>query len=509
MTEFLLVLKRPFERGVGHCWKTTLPTEMMWACDNNENPRQSPLALWEDDRSLGPAHAGHADIEQRGEGRYSFWAGTLYFSTSDNSDPNADSRSFRVKLRTQVGESIRTLIQAEPTLPAWDGHARIGLVGLGLRGRSLAKKLKAIPGVEIASLCDLSSLRIEDFVRTVMGGLAPSIHVNIESIARDETLDGLVIATPDYMHLHHATVALECGKPVFLEKPIATTADDARAIHLMAKRHNVPVQIGFVLRYSPFYTAIREVLQSGTIGKIEMLDLGDHLSVDHGASYRRRWHRKAKWSGGLIVHKGCHDLDLVEWLTGQTVRTVISTGGGGIFNDRPAPATHCSACMEAAICRHRFVGQHLFVADAERNNISLFDLDRCVYGLDQDIVEFQSVLMDLSDGARASLRIDAYNPVKSERTIFVAGELGTLTGKLEDGHFDMHFSNGAPSYRTVVRGANGSHGGGDVRSLLIFLDAITKGRTLDNSIEDAVRGVCIAEAAERSRREKRSINLTM
>src|SRR5262249_26511964 len=137
-----------------------------------------------------------------------------------------------------------------------------------------------------------------------------------------------------------------------------------------------------------------------------------------------------------------------------------------------------------------------------------YDLDRCVYKLDQDIVEIQSVLMELSGGVRASLTIDSLNPGTSERTISVVGEFGTLSGKLDDGFFDLHFNDGRPSYRTVVAGAEDSHGGGDVRSLMGFLLAITEGRTPDNSIEDALRGVRAGVAAEASRHEGRRIKIS-
>src|ERR1051326_2675374 len=122
MIDLPAVLKPPFERGAGHCWKAQLPPEMVWVCDNNQHPRRSPLLLWEDDRSLGPMHSPHADIELHGEGRHSFWSGTVYFSTSDNSNPNETGRVYRIVLRQQRNDDIFTINRPEPPLVAWKGQ---------------------------------------------------------------------------------------------------------------------------------------------------------------------------------------------------------------------------------------------------------------------------------------------------------------------------------------------------------------------------------------------------
>lgn len=91
----LLVLQPPFSRyraaGSGYCWKAPLP----WPDgDTGAFPIRSLVVVGEDGRPLGPAHALHADIEARGCGRFSHWEGTLFFSTSDNSDPNHNGRRY-------------------------------------------------------------------------------------------------------------------------------------------------------------------------------------------------------------------------------------------------------------------------------------------------------------------------------------------------------------------------------------------------------------------------------
>lgn len=146
-----------------------------------------------------------------------------------------------------------------------------------------------MPGVTIGAVYDPSLVRMEDFNRTTMVAAHSRMCRSFGEIISDETLDGLVIATPDHLHAAHAVAALEAGKPLFLEKPIATTLEDGRAIVGAARRTQLPLQVGFVLRYSGFFHAVRDEFLGGTLGELLTLDIADRLGVDHGASYRRRW----------------------------------------------------------------------------------------------------------------------------------------------------------------------------------------------------------------------------
>src|SRR5262249_16460405 len=86
----------PYVRRGGKGWSITLPEELHGLTDNNEFPERSRLVLLEDEKLLGPGHDRHAAIIQEGGGRYSFWLDTLYFSTSDDSDPASNGRSYSI-----------------------------------------------------------------------------------------------------------------------------------------------------------------------------------------------------------------------------------------------------------------------------------------------------------------------------------------------------------------------------------------------------------------------------
>jgi len=92
-----IVLRQQIARELGHCWKYAMPIEAALG-DSNGSPDASTLELFEDGRSLGPAHAVHDDIRTNGKGAFSHWNDQLYFSTSDNSDPRSSGRQYTFRV---------------------------------------------------------------------------------------------------------------------------------------------------------------------------------------------------------------------------------------------------------------------------------------------------------------------------------------------------------------------------------------------------------------------------
>jgi hypothetical protein len=103
--EIVIVLKPPFSRELGRCWLAHLAgleqTAMLDAMSDTEAyPGRSKASLYEDGTSLGPAHALHEAIRSLGRGSFSHWKHTLYFSTSDGTDPNTNGRNYRLVVPT-------------------------------------------------------------------------------------------------------------------------------------------------------------------------------------------------------------------------------------------------------------------------------------------------------------------------------------------------------------------------------------------------------------------------
>jgi predicted dehydrogenase len=361
-------------------------------------------------------------------------------------------------------------------------------------------------GVQVRWLVDVSPDRISE-TQKALGTPAKGTTSFLDPL-NDPELDIVIVAVPDNLHRAVAEPAFLAGKHVFLEKPLATTAADARAILKAWQQSGRVLQVGYVLRQTPFYTAIRRLVRSGALGAVRMVYLSEQLDVRHGASFMRRWHASSEFSGGLIVHKACHDLDLICWLLNAKPRVVGSFGGSDTFS-RPAPAQFCSQCSERRECPYVDTALHERRTLREAVDPTAYGLDRCVFHADKDIVDNQVVSFELDTGARGSFHLSVQGPLRSERHITLIGDQATLDGTFEDGRFTVFFTNSErPPIHWSAPERSSGHGGGDPATMFEFLNACA-GRSPPpiRSYDETIQGLVFALAAERSRRERSLVSL--
>ncbi len=109
-TQILFLLEGDFTKQDANCWGSPLPPNLACFTDNEDAPSQSPLLLLENGKTLGDGHNLHAEVSAEGRGLYSFWNGHLYFSTSDNSDPNINGRRYEIGTRTDFLDEKRYVL---------------------------------------------------------------------------------------------------------------------------------------------------------------------------------------------------------------------------------------------------------------------------------------------------------------------------------------------------------------------------------------------------------------
>jgi predicted dehydrogenase len=403
-----------------------------------------------------------------------------------------------------MARSHRIALPPAAAPPVWAAPKRpIGcaIIGMGQRGASFARRLDPLEGVELRWFADPVAERMVEAAGR-LSGPPPRLATDARQALADLAVEAVFVAVPDWLHRAVAVAAFEAGKHVFLEKPMAITLADAWAIVAAWKASGRVMQLGYVLRETPFYQAARRMVVEGRLGTVHALRLTDDLGVFHGASFMRRWHRKRANSGGLIVHKGCHDLDLVCWLLDDQPARVASFGGNRGFA-RPAPAPFCSVCPERPGCPYADTGAYEARGPAQAADPTAFGLDICVFGEGHDIVDNQVVAFEMAGGARGVFSLGMHNPRGSRRTLSILGEAGRLDGVFDAGEFTVSTNDGAPdqvwSVKKAARGTGG-HGGGDIRALIAFLDACL-GRAPPEVADpaDAVRGLAFALAAEQAR----------
>jgi predicted dehydrogenase len=198
-----------------------------------------------------------------------------------------------------------------PAEPA--GTVRMGLVGCGAFARFSMARYRSLPGVTIQAVADIDPAAAARAAAELTATAVPP-----ESVLTAADVDLVYLATPPATHFQQAQAALEAGKHVLVEKPMATTVADAEALAALAMRRGRACVANLVERYSPLADVVREVIRSQLLGEF-IHGLFINEAADEGLG-RRHWFWKRGQSGGIFVEHGVHFFDLVSsWLGAGTV----------------------------------------------------------------------------------------------------------------------------------------------------------------------------------------------
>ena len=196
---------------------------------------------------------------------------------------------------------------------------RLGIVGAGGIGRTHVKAAAAA-GVEAACVADLD----KDAARTLAATAGDADAVDDpQKLFDSDKVDAVVIGTPNAFHKDLAIAAMRAGKDVLVEKPMALSAADCRAVNAVAAQTNRILQVGFVFRYTAAAAAARKFIEAGRLGTIYRAQ---------ASWYRRRgipglggWFTTKKLSGGgPLIDLGVHVIDSVLYLMGQPTPRRVS-----------------------------------------------------------------------------------------------------------------------------------------------------------------------------------------
>ena len=194
---------------------------------------------------------------------------------------------------------------------------------------------------ELVAFSDVNPGRVEFYQKLIQelgapGPVAAFDPADLTAFIRDNDIDRVVVTTPDYTHADYIVEGLEAGADVVVEKPLTIDAEGCRRITRAVEETGRNVVVTFNYRYSPRNSALKEIIQSGVIGKVTSIDFSWVLDTVHGADYFRRWHREKKNSGGLLIHKASHHFDLVNWWIDDVPERVFASGGLKFYGDKNA-----------------------------------------------------------------------------------------------------------------------------------------------------------------------------
>jgi len=195
---------------------------------------------------------------------------------------------------------------------------RVGLAGLGFMGGTHAQCHAALPNAELVAVCDVEKDRREKFAATY--GAEPYASLD-EMLSTD--IDMVDLCLPTYLHRQAVEAAAAANKHILCEKPMALTLADCDAMIAAANKAGVQFMVAHVIRFWPEYPVIKEILDSGRLGKILWMS-ATRMSPPPTWSWQE-WIFDPKRSGGAVLDLHVHDLDFIAWILGMP-KTVYAAG---------------------------------------------------------------------------------------------------------------------------------------------------------------------------------------
>ena len=245
---------------------------------------------------------------------------------------------------SQPGAAAGTDAAAAAFSATRDGRkARIALIGTGGRSEMYVRAIfgKHADTAELVAFSDVNPGRVEFYQKLIQelgapGPVASFDPAGLTSFVQANSIDRIIVTTPDYTHADYIVEGLRAGADVVVEKPLTIDAESCRRIVQAVQETGRNVVVTFNYRYSPRNSALKEIIQSGVIGAVTSVDFSWVLDTVHGADYFRRWHREKKNSGGLLIHKASHHFDLVNWWIDDVPERVFASGGLKFYGDKNA-----------------------------------------------------------------------------------------------------------------------------------------------------------------------------
>ena len=213
---------------------------------------------------------------------------------------------------------------------------RVGLIGTGGRGGSLARHLVNDKRARLVALCDVFDSQIEKFKKRV-GIEDVKVYKDYRKLLESD-LDAVIIATPVYLHPEHLEAAIQAGKHVYVEKPAGVDVEGCRRVMKAADSapRNLNLTFGFQQRYSPLYQKGKQMIEeAGPIQQAEAYFLKSQWNGTEPMSERptteldkvREWKRWRHLYGGIIVETHCHSIDALNWFMGGHPEKAVGSAG--------------------------------------------------------------------------------------------------------------------------------------------------------------------------------------
>lgn len=336
-----------------------------------------------------------------------------------------------------------------------DRRVGVGIIGLGTRGVTAIGETMAASwpttGLEIVALCDRNADRMDEAAAILSAKyteaahtIQPRLHADGVDLIADPAVDIIIITSITDSHRDLAVPALQSGKRVYCDKPLAQNVADAIAIVEAEAAAANPLIMGFTRRYEASWRCAHELVTDGAIGKLAMMQVRDIIPYHR---YLTSWWRRREWSGGALNDKGSHLFDVFNWFAGSAAVSVSGLGGRGMIEPDPTAPARCHLCDRDCPYRRRSgttsapVGVEFTAHDGpswlnETEEKHLDDV--CVYAPGSDLYHNGSMQFGYANGLIASYFYTIFGPpAADEETFELVGSSGRILLNRATGTVDL------------------------------------------------------------------------
>ncbi|MHB9139449.1 MAG: Gfo/Idh/MocA family protein [Victivallaceae bacterium] len=298
-------------------------------------------------------------------------------------------------------------------------------------------------------------------------------------------VDWVLVFSPNAYHKEHILAGFKAGKHVFSEKPLATSIADCKAIYKAHQKSGLLFATGFVLRYAPIYLKAKELIESGTLGKILSIDANENITPAHGGYIMMNWRRHSELAGPHILEKCCHDLDLLNWFANSVPSRIAAFGGLDYFVPE----------------NQRYMkkyGEKTFAAWNDPHRVA------SPFTSDKDLMDNQVAIMEYRNGIRVMFQATMSNAIPERRMYFSCTE-GTMIVELYSSI--LKYRRIGDESETVINFSGDGHGGGDSYIMKELYECMVKHSKPKCGGEEGLESAVVAMAIDQAIRERAVVDL--
>lgn len=401
---------------------------------------------------------------------------------------------------------------------------RVGIIGLGVRGmyamaRNMAETFDEI-GMEVTALSDRNPERMIEAKQilvqqydSVGKHIDPVLYERGADLIADPAVDLVVITTTTDSHREYAIPALQSGKKVYCDKPLAQTVEDAVAIRDAERQTDNSMMLGFTRRFEESWIRTYDLLDQGAIGRLVMVQARTIIPYHR---YLTGWWRRREWSGGAVSDKGSHLFDVFNWFTGSHAIEVSGVGGRSMIEPDPDAPARCQECTRECMYRRRAwkTGEPTAVDLAVLGGLSRareieeqYIDDNCVYLPGSDLYHNGSIRFSYANGVIATYLFTILGPSSDdEETLELVGTEGRIILTRHRGNINIATTDGVGNRDIDCRDEDfgGSHFGADkelIRELRRFCEGEAPTASASEGLEATRMAMAALESMDQSGRQ--------